>query len=926
MSNIRGLMLMVLLLLGNTVRAQKYAAQLFPLTESIAAGPSSFFLQHGNTNLLLGQANEILTFNGTNWSKLLSLPDGENITQLLMLRDTLWIGSESGRCWYHASQLREVLFQTRGSSRITSFEVHHDQLWVGTQAHGLFKWSAAEQTIQPIAFTQKWSTLSLQSFENQLWIGTNDGLHKLKPDSKKPNTKVQTIESIGITSLHAASEHLFIGSEDGQIRVWPSKQQLTVPFGSAIQKIQIFKRSTFVLDGRGQMWRQGPKQPEMQAMSIELNKRKIRVFDFHIDERGFLWLATSEGIASVHLAIENMETFNGLPIQAINEDQKGNLWLGTPKGLYKWPVNHKTPELIPGSQALNVLSLYEDIAGRLWIGTFGQGLFYFQNSKMTALSEASGIPNSNIFSMDADTSGTRLFLGTLGGVFFIDLARYPIKVNPLADHHADGPGTYYIYQVLVDRKNQLWIATDGLGVFCYHNDRFTRHNQHHKGKFRIALGLCEDPQGRIWVNSLDGGLLKISEHKVIQCSTPSTKPRSDMASIKANNEKLIIQYDQDLTLFNPLDEQEFSLANLAPQISTDGITNSAFFGNNLYFGKTGGITRIHPEFLPDTKAPEFSIRLTEPNVNLNQRYGHVQHSFSFQLHLLWPLNNQAIYKRYRLHPMQKEWVSTFQNEIRFQGLRPNKYELEVETSFYADFHDTSTQHYSFTIVPPFYQSWWFLILIAALLAGIAWLYAESIARRRKREATLKIEQVRAQYEQLRSQVSPHFLFNAFNTLLELIDEDPKKAATYVEQLSYLFRSVLTFKDADLITLEEELKLVTAYIFLQQQRFGDALRIEWRVATGQKNKLVIPLGLQLLIENAIKHNIISSQKPLLIEIQSDEYSLRVKNNLQLKAVMEPSTGFGLSSLKIRYEVMFKQNIIINQSANHFEVQLPLIDAS
>lgn len=190
--------------------------------------------------------------------------------------------------------------------------------------------------------------------------------------------------------------------------------------------------------------------------------------------------------------------------------------------------------------------------------------------------------------------------------------------------------------------------------------------------------------------------------------------------------------------------------------------------------------------------------------------------------------------------------------------------------------------------------------------------------------TLKRESLNAQLDALRTQVNPHFLFNNLNTLVSLIPENPKHATDFVQQLSKLYRHILEVKDEKSILLKDELDVLKAYAFLLQTRFGNNLKVTINVPDEKMNKRIVPLSLQLLMENAIKHNIVSSDKPLQIHVFSDNGSLVVDNNLQMKKQISESTGIGLDNIRNRYKLLGDKQVKVTETDTNFTVSIPLIE--
>ncbi|CAN5355597.1 hypothetical protein BH10BAC4_BH10BAC4_09430 [soil metagenome] len=184
------------------------------------------------------------------------------------------------------------------------------------------------------------------------------------------------------------------------------------------------------------------------------------------------------------------------------------------------------------------------------------------------------------------------------------------------------------------------------------------------------------------------------------------------------------------------------------------------------------------------------------------------------------------------------------------------------------------------------------------------------------------ESVRAQFESLRNQVNPHFLFNSLNALTHLVYEDQDKAARFIKQLSEVYRYVLETKDSEVVPVEEELKFIDSYLYLQRIRFGDKLKVE--INLNDMKSAVAPLALQMLIENAIKHNVISEEDPLVVKLYVAGSFLVVENAIHKKnSLQEPSSGLGLENIKRRYEFLGNEKVQVSDDGGKFIVKLPVL---
>lgn len=187
--------------------------------------------------------------------------------------------------------------------------------------------------------------------------------------------------------------------------------------------------------------------------------------------------------------------------------------------------------------------------------------------------------------------------------------------------------------------------------------------------------------------------------------------------------------------------------------------------------------------------------------------------------------------------------------------------------------------------------------------------------------------VQAQLDVLRNQAQPHFFFNTLNTLRDIIDQNSKDdAKEFVDKLSDMYRFLLESGEANVIPLRDELKFAKAYIHIQSERFGDNLKLHWDIPEMELNKMIVPMSLQLLLENAIKHNVISKAKPLTISVVTENEELIVQNKIRPKSTKLPSTELGLKNIQERYRLISNASIMITNDANQFKVSLPLLKSS
>jgi hypothetical protein len=198
-------------------------------------------------------------------------------------------------------------------------------------------------------------------------------------------------------------------------------------------------------------------------------------------------------------------------------------------------------------------------------------------------------------------------------------------------------------------------------------------------------------------------------------------------------------------------------------------------------------------------------------------------------------------------------------------------------------------------------------------------------RNLQRSEALARAGIQSELEALRNQLDPHFLFNSLNTLAALIEDDNEPAHTYLSQLADVYRYVLVSRDKTTVPLRDEMAFVEAYLYLNKTRFRDDLQVEQRIAPAAYATNVAPLSLQMLVENAIKHNIISPESPLHVSLVSEPDSpyVRVENNVQLKTSLEQSTKVGLRNIINRYRLLSERPVEVLAENGRFSVRVPLL---
>lgn len=286
---------------------------------------------------------------------------------------------------------------------------------------------------------------------------------------------------------------------------------------------------------------------------------------------------------------------------------------------------------------------------------------------------------------------------------------------------------------------------------------------------------------------------------------------------------------------------------------------------------------------------------------------------------------------YKLIGAESTWTNAgARRDALYNNLRSGEYTFCVRVKGKNNTWASEEACYSFTIQTPFYKRYWFLLGLFLMVAlGFYLLYRHRMQRQlllhelQSKADALEKEKAMITYENLKQQLNPHFLFNSLTSLSSLIHSDASVAAKFLDSLSKTYRYILKSRDHELVQLGSELEFTKNFVMLQKTRFEEGLEVDIRVDEQYWMLRIVPVTLQNLLENAIKHNIIDEESPLRIQLYVEQDYLVVENNIQKKKIVETSNKQGLASLQSLYEYLSSKPVLIQETAERFVVKLPLI---
>jgi hypothetical protein len=627
-------------------------------------------------------------------------------------------------------------------------------------------------------------------------------------------------------------------------------------------------------------------------------------------------------------------------VHSILADNRHNLWFSTDEGLFMHSTrftgrNTITPYLNedPGRN-WNIISLYQDPDGRVWAGTFGSGVFRIDpdNKSWIRYTETDGLVNGNVLSISG--KDREIWFATLGGASRCLLpepgSNQKLQFETFSKE--SGLGNNFIYDVFADSKGRIWFATDGQGVSVIENGKFTTYGEESGLKSTVIYSLTEDHSGNIWFSTATAGVYAFAGDSLLHFDLSNGLRELSVTALATDGlGNILMVHKLGLDVYHPNTEAftyhgaEAGILDIDPDLNVA----SADLAGHVWLGTKQGLIRYaspEPDWRLRPKIVLTGIELFLEPLSGKEHpvFGWNQNHLTFQYSGLWFTDPEKVSYQHKLEGYDSDWIPSTNREAIFSNLPAGNYRFRVRAALGKNFLNAEEQSYAFRIRKPVWATAWFAILLSLLALSAVYAYIRIRENQLRKRELLEKERIRFQFETLKSQVNPHFLFNSFNTLISLIEAKPRLAVEYVERLSDLFRTMLTHREEEVIPLKEELELIENYYYLQKKRFGDNFSLDIQLDDEKLTACLPPLTLQMLVENALKHNIVSSRKPLKVEIFCTEDGfLCVRNNLQEKTRKSPSTGLGLQNIRNRYQLISSQPVEIRRTDTHFEVIIPLL---
>ncbi len=906
--------------------------------------------QDRNGLIWLGTSLGMCRYDGINFKYLDK--DSNQVTAIGENQEgELWMGHINGVIEYAKGLEVKKFTPQEGLPKIKITDILFDKqnrLWFSTYGEGVYCYDnhILYNISKDDGLTDNVVYDLLLADDNSVWAATDLGVSVCSFEGKKKNITVinekKGLPDNIVRSLKKDEEgNIWIALQDkGVCYVTKGTGKIVVPPETAnwqwgqVNDILPMKREVFIGTEEHGIIEIHYGIPNLNQMVPAKNKKINSIQQLMLDNNEQVWVVSDNTLSianSNHFQVIEIPLEWQDAVKAITANKQGKIWFANRKGIFSKENNNTAIVQVPMPQPIDyssIVCLYADANNGIWIGTYNYGVYRYLPASKTIqrLTRDNGLVDDNVFSITG--IGEEIWLGTLGGATKLDMSfSKPLITNYTREN---GLGNNYVYNVSIDSKNNKWFATDGSGISKLGEKGFHQYNPIPGLEKNIAYTTTEDIYGNIWFTGLNSGLFRYDGNTFKRYTIKNGLHDNEILNVIADRTgNLLLAHPDGLELFNIRKEfftfygAESGFENIRPQINAFCKTQKGA----ILIGATDKIIQYFPADARYAQMPQLvlnDVLIFFKSIGTAERssLAYDENHVSFDYAGLWYINPEALNYQYQLEGYSNDWINTKDHIVTFPNLQPGTYTFRVKTSISDDYRYSPVLTYSFKIGKPFWKTMWFKI---ATLLSVALLIYYFL---RLRISVIRIEQEKerqklaAQLALLKNQLNPHFLFNSFNTLMNIIDKDKTMAMEYTEKLSDFYREVVLVQDKEIVTIAEELQLLKNYVYLQQKRFDNNLQLQLNISEEHLQMAIPPLTLQLLAENALKHNRVTKENPLVIKIESAQSFLVVSNNINGQELPTRSAGIGLKNIQQRVHILTGEEIRVVHNESEFNVIIPL----
>ena len=647
--------------------------------------------------------------------------------------------------------------------------------------------------------------------------------------------------------------------------------------------------------------------------------------------------------------------------RGVTEDKDGNLWMGNHDGVTKYDVKTgkysiwrneegKTPVIYSNV----VRTILCDDENNIWVGTASGVNKYNNLTKKMEFIDSKYLPKSFYNSINKDRSGNLWFCtNDSASLYWYSSAEKKFENicnHPLLKKYSKITPTSYVME---DSKSRIWISLSRRGVIMWDKRKgeTKQFRAAENGKNSIAgdqvVDIKEDRKGIIWITCFNGiSGIDVEKDSIISFNNKTGLLGNWVSPMVVDSfNRIWLGVNGGLMVLHA-DRKQFTSFTINDGLPSVGFPEHAgvqLKNGDIIFATNNGFIRFDPANFDEKQTElEFYIAgysvLNKDSPALNEeKQGQTLHlkanenSFTFNLVALNYINPGNTWFAYKLEGFEEDWHYTQDPKAVYTNVPGGRYNFFYKAStINSGWESIDAKKLVMKLGTVFYKTSWFRLGIILLFAGILYFFYKYRSQQQKKlyelnakAQMLEKEKVLVMYESLKQQLNPHFLFNSLTSLSGLIETDQQVAGNFLEQMSGIYRYILKNGDNETVPLKDEIEFVQLFINLQQTRFKKGLQVNTNVPDEYMHYKIPPVTLQNLIENAIKHNIIDTNSPLVIDIFIDGDYLVVKNNLQKKSVVETSNKKGLAQFTSLYRYLSDLPVVIEETKKEFQIKIPLI---
>ncbi len=956
--------LLLLLLLPFCGKAQVPGWTSFRLQEDNKAFKINTLLKGNDGYIYCGTTNGLYKFDGINFLPVSfsKAPVHDTITALFEENTgAMWVGFKNGKLAKTTNGQLVYLDPEEGTPRlaITCFlQDKQNNIWFGTNGEGLYRFQNNHLYLidEENGLSDKHIHGLALASDGKIVAITDQGINICSVNGQKANIEVlgpkNGLPDYYVTSIFSAGADLFwIGMQEKGICLLDYRQHKIITSLHSTTNWN-YGQVNAIVANKKHIW-VATKESGVLVKSITdtaaafQNWANYNGSIAHLlqDNEGNLWMNSSTELIRTNgdkiqlLPIYDKQLFE--TIHTIYPDNANNIWAGTDGAIIRFSYDNgkvvtKQFPLAGFTAQTDITSLYQDQYSNIWIGSMGNGIVVLDpnTGNYRAIKENNLLTNASILSISG--SGNTVCAGGLEGaavIFHLTESNRNINATYAFSNYNNIPniGNNYIYCILKDSKDRIWFGTDGKGVTVLENGKFITYSAKDGLKDEHITAITEDNHQQIWFATEDEGLYRFDGSQFKNYSLNNGLSSLKINALKTDHSgNIVILHENGFDILNPLTGtvSYINAAQGVSEVSTDAGNVAQQKDGGILLATGKGIVLYNTDSLyqtrPSTIIDHIRLFLTDIDPSTPGQFSHDENSFTFLFTGLYYSNPQQVRYQYKLEGWDSSWISTKDRSVPFPRLQPGKYVFHVRSSLNDNFVNAHEVTYSFIIKSPVWSRGWFILLCILFVGSLIFVYIKWRENNIRKIQLLQQEKIQFQFQVLRNQVNPHFLFNSFNTLISTIEENPSMAVEYVEHLSDFFRNIVNYRDKDIIPLQEEIGLLKTYFFLQQKRYGNHLQLQIDIPEAlQQTTFVPPLTLQLLMENAIKHNAVSKETNLMVTLIIEKEKLIIKNNINPIFNKKEGAGMGLQNIISRYRLLSEIPVTVSNDGKEFAVTLPVL---